>query len=241
MQCVILAGGLGTRMLPETSSIPKALIPVAGKPFAFWQLSWLADQGVSDIIYSVGYLGNQIADYVEDGALWGVPVRYVEERDRLLGTAGALRLAYDRGVLDRAFLLVYGDSFLQVRISEVWAYFLGVPEPALMTVLQNDDAWDRSNAIFTRGLVTRYQKGLVHPPREMRWIDYGLSVWSRDLLSRIPPRVPVELSTLYGTLSKERSLAGYEAFARFYEVGSPQGRADLETFLLRRPRTEEQG
>ena len=50
MQCLILAGGLGTRMRPQTEDVPKALIPVAGRPFADHQLTWLAGQGVTRVV-----------------------------------------------------------------------------------------------------------------------------------------------------------------------------------------------
>ena len=81
MQCVILAGGLGTRMWPEARTIPKTLLPVAGTPFATWQLSWLARSGIDSVVYCVGYLGQMIRDHVGDGAAWGLSVRYVDEGD----------------------------------------------------------------------------------------------------------------------------------------------------------------
>ena len=51
-------------MAPYTDTLPKALLPVAGRPFADWQLSWLAEQGVDEVIYSIGYLGDQIRRHV---------------------------------------------------------------------------------------------------------------------------------------------------------------------------------
>ena len=67
MQCVILAGGLGTRMQPRTETVPKALLPVAGRPFADLQLSWLARSGVTDVVYAIGHLGERIRAFVGDG------------------------------------------------------------------------------------------------------------------------------------------------------------------------------
>ena len=65
MQCVILAGGLATRMRPLTDTIPKAMVPVHGVPFADIQLRWLASQGVEDVVYAIGYRGEQIRDHVD--------------------------------------------------------------------------------------------------------------------------------------------------------------------------------
>ena len=60
MQCVILAGGIGSRMWPETKTVAKTLLPVHGKPFAAWQLSWLARSGIDSVVYSIGYLGDDV-------------------------------------------------------------------------------------------------------------------------------------------------------------------------------------
>src|SRR5688572_8190143 len=109
MECVILAGGLGTRMRPATEVIPKALIPVAGRPFVDWQLEWLASEGVQRAIFSVGYKGEQLRDHVGDGARFGLRVTWVDEGAHLRGTAGALRLAFDEGALPQSYLVIYGD------------------------------------------------------------------------------------------------------------------------------------
>src|SRR5919197_6751225 len=97
LQCVILAGGLGTRMRPATEAIPKALVPVLGSPFADWQLRLLASRGVERVVYSVGYRGDMLRDHVGDGSCFGLQVAWVDEGDDLRGTGGALRLAPDSG------------------------------------------------------------------------------------------------------------------------------------------------
>src|SRR5690349_10935272 len=105
MQCVILAGGLGTRMRPFTETVPKALLPVLGRPFVEHQLELCARHGVTEILFSVAHMGEQIERHVGDGARFGVRVSYVSEGATLRGTAGALRLALDRGCLAERFLL----------------------------------------------------------------------------------------------------------------------------------------
>ena len=67
MQCIILAGGLGTRMMPLTSTIPKSLIDIDGRPFIYYQLKWIAKHNISDVLISVGHYGQMIKDYVGDG------------------------------------------------------------------------------------------------------------------------------------------------------------------------------
>jgi NDP-sugar pyrophosphorylase family protein len=233
MQCVILAGGRGTRMAPFTDTIPKVLLPVAGRPFADWQLMWLAAQGVDEVVYSIGYLGDQIRDHVGVGEQWGLKVRYVDEGANLRGTGGALRQALEASALSEQFLVLYGDSYLCVDVRSVWSAFVASKKAALMSVYLNDGQWERSNAVFSDCIVARYEKGLTSIPSEMRYVDYGLSVFKGTTVEHwIPSDAVVDLADTFSALSAAGELAGYEAVERFYEIGSPRGLKDLEARLL---------
>ena len=122
MQCVILAGGLATRMRPLTETIPKALIPVGGRPFVDHQLGWLAGHGVTRrrAVASATAATRSARTTCGDGARHGLRVRFVDEGDDLRGTAGALRLALDEGALEESFLVTYGDSFLPIDFGAVF-------------------------------------------------------------------------------------------------------------------------
>lgn len=227
MQCVILAGGLGTRMRPLTDACPKTLLPVCGRPFAYHQLHWLAAQGVTEVVYAIGHQGELIRDYWLREPPPVPSVRYVDEGGHLRGTGGAIRLVLEQGVLEESFLVIYGDSFLPVDFAPIWQAFQSSGQPALMTVLRNEGRWDRSNAIYEDGRVVLYDKTAN---AAMRYIDYGLSVFRRDLFEPIPDKV-FDLSTLFRDLSVRGELAGFEVHQRFYEVGSPDGLAALEQYF----------
>ena len=232
MQCVILAGGIGSRMWPETRTVPKTLLPVGGRPFAAWQLDWLASAGIDSVVYCVGYLGDDVRAFVGDGSRWGLSVRYVDEGEALRGTAGAVRLALDQGRLAEDFLVLYGDSWLQVDPAGVLSELRRRSEPALMTVFCNDDRWDSSNVVFDGSRVVRYAKGVDPPPADMRWIDYGLTAIERDVIAEsVPPNEACDLAPVLGALASASRLAGFEVMDRFYEIGSVDGRHDLEQFL----------
>jgi MurNAc alpha-1-phosphate uridylyltransferase len=217
-------------MRPLTDELPKTLLPVGGVPFASHQLDWLAREGVDAVVYCIGYRGDLIREYVEGGARWGLSVDFVDEGGELRGTAGALRLALDEGVLRERFFVLYGDSYLPISLAPVWTAFGESGLPALMTVLRNEDRWDRSNAAVEGGLVTRYAKS--GEEESLRWIDYGLSVLDASVVAeRVSSGEEADLSELFAALSAERSLAAYEVEERFYEIGSPVGLADLERHL----------
>jgi len=234
-QCVVLAGGLGTRMHPRTQTVPKALLPVGGVPFVDHQLRWLAAHGVREVVFSVGYLGDMIEDHVGNGDSFGLPVRYVHEGKELRGTAGALRLALDLGVLDEHFLLTYGDSYLPVNFAEVAQAFAASRLPALMTVFRNEGRWDTSNVAFDSACkrVILYDKSrTLRPVHEFEYIDYGLSALRRETIEQeVPSGVVYDLAQVFHRLSLRGELAGFEVFQRFYEIGSPAGLAELEAQL----------
>ena len=225
-------------MRPLTDTIPKALIPAAGRPFLDHQLGWLAGHGVTEVVLCIGYRADAIRAHFDAGAgaHHGLSVRFVDEGDQLRGTAGALRLALDQGALHESFLVTYGDSFLPVDFAAVFAAFGAAGKPALMTVFRNDGRWDASNVIFDGRLVTLYDKQRrTRPVEEFRFIDYGLSALSRRVIAdEVPPDGTADLAGLFNALSLRGELAGFEVGQRFYEIGSPAGLEDFERWLNQR-------
>jgi NDP-sugar pyrophosphorylase family protein len=230
MQCLILAGGLATRLRPVTQTVAKAVLPVAGRPFAEYQLEWLAAAGVTEVVYAIGFLGEQIRHAVGDGSRFGLRVRYVDEGDELRGTGGAVRLAYDDGALGAAFLILYGDSYLRYDPGRAWREFERRRPDALMTVYRNEGRLEASNAQLQGEMVVRYDKRASD--QGMHHIDYGLSVIDRDaVVPEIPAGEVVDLADVYAELSRQGRLAGLEVSERFYEIGSTAGLAELEELL----------
>jgi NDP-sugar pyrophosphorylase family protein len=232
-QCVILAGGLGTRMQHLTATRPKALIEVNSRPFIDHQLAWLATHGVEEVVLSIGHLGTQLRDHVGDGRGLGLVVRYVDEGQVLRGTAGALRFALDSGALRERFLLTYGDSYLPIDFAAFAQAFERSGAPAMMSVVQNQGRWDRANTIVEAGAIVLYDKRPSPADfARMLHIDYGLLAFERSLIEqRIAPERHADLADLLHALSLAGVLAAYEVQTRFYEIGSQQGLADLEDFL----------
>jgi MurNAc alpha-1-phosphate uridylyltransferase len=233
MQCVILAGGLGTRLGAITKTLPKALVPVRNRPFIDYQLTWLERQLVTHVVLCVGHLGEQIVAHVGDGKRYGLAAEYVEDGPDLKGTAGALRRALDAGKLDDAFFVLYGDSFLPIAYPPVFARFREIGCAALMTVMRNEGRWDRSNVVYTPPRIALYDKHCGAAERaRMTHIDYGLSVLSSALIeARVPAEATSDLAHLFHRLSIANELAAYEVTERFYEVGSPVGIADFAEYV----------
>lgn len=224
---VLLAGGLATRLGPMTSKVPKSMMEVAGEPFIAHQLRLLAGQGIDDIVLCTGHLGGMIEAFVGNGAAFGCRVRYSSDGDTLLGTGGALRRALP--LLGETFWVMYGDSYLDIAYAPVLDAFAASGARALMTVFRNEGRWDTSNVEFADGRVLKYDK--VERTPAMAYIDYGLGILTADVIGLYPPAEAFDLAGVYRDLARAGELAGYEVTQRFYEIGSPAGLADADTYL----------
>ena len=225
---VILAGGHATRLLPITKVLPKALVDVAGIPFIIRQMSYLQEQGIRKVVLCIGYLGDMIRDVVGSGQKFGINVSYSEDGPNLLGTGGALMKAIPH--LGHEFFVLYGDSFLPVNFSAVQSAYHLSRKPALMTVLKNQNQWDKSNVVFVDGQLQEYNKHTQHSG--MSYIDYGLGVFSTSVMEQNPFGLSFDLADLYQHLSVQNQLAGMEVYERFYEIGSHTGLKETEEFFF---------
>jgi N-acetyl-alpha-D-muramate 1-phosphate uridylyltransferase len=230
----ILAGGLARRLRPVTEWVPKSLVDVAGRPFAEYQIELLRAQGLLDIVFLVGYLGEMVRDALGDGGRYGVALRYVFDGPRPLGTGGAVREALP--ALGDKFFVLYGDSYLDCDYRAVEDAFRSSGKRGLMTVCHNDDLWDRSNVEFRDGRIVRYDKR--RRDEAMRHIDYGLGAFQRSAFGDWPAGEAFDLVAVYQRLLADAALAGFDVGTRFYEIGSPEGLAETREHLRLKGRAE---
>jgi NDP-sugar pyrophosphorylase family protein len=230
----ILAGGLGTRLGPLSTQIPKSLVDVAGKPFAVHQLELLRKHGFTQVVLCVGHLGEQIYAALGDGSLWGMHLEYVFDvtsaagtKPKLLGTGGAIRHALS--ILGDEFLVLYGDTYLLCDYAAVVRAFQRSRKLGLMTVFRNVNQWDRSNVLFSGSKILLYDKR--QPVPDMQHIDYGLGVFHAQAFRTYPENQIFDLADVYQYLISRDELAGYEVTQRFYEIGSLSGLEETRRFL----------
>jgi N-acetyl-alpha-D-muramate 1-phosphate uridylyltransferase len=230
MQIVVLAGGLATRMRPETEQIPKSLLMVNGRPFVDWQLDRFAASGARSVVLCVGHLGEQIETHVRRALDRGLMVAYSYDGEQLIGTGGALRRALAR--LEPELVVTYGDSYLPFDYAAPLADLRAHPEAdATMSVYRNRGAFGPCNVALDGDWVARYEKGAQ--AGELDCIDYGAIALRRSVLEEIADGAVWDLSALWSKLARQRKLRAFVAPERFYEIGSPEGRRDLEQHLAR--------
>ena len=223
----ILAGGLATRLRPATNTTPKALLNVAGEPFLLHQLRLLQSQGFRKIVLCVGFLGEMIKAEIGNGSGIGLQIIYSFDGPTLLGTGGALKHAIPE--LGQHFVVLYGDSYMPADYAAIVEAFVLSAKPALMTVFKNEGRWGASNVQFEGGQIQSYDKKVRTP--QMRHIDYGIGVLTADVFACFNDNAPFDLADVYSRLVSEKKMAAYEVKRRFYEIGSAEGLAELDSLL----------
>jgi len=233
MQAVILAGGLGTRLRPLTEQIPKVMLSVDGQPFLLYLLRLLKDNGISDIVLCVGYLGEQVQQFFGTGENLGIRIRYSEEKGDLLGTGGALKQA--QSLLDERFFVINGDTYLPIDYGDVEDAFLRFNRKAVMVVYDNqEDTGVRNNVALDEDLmVTGHEKET--PTLDFKYVEAGVLALRREALELLEPGQPASLEKgLYPALIRQRELAAYVTTQRFYDIGLPSQQGVMEKLLKRR-------
>ncbi len=113
---MIFAAGLGTRLRPLTDTMPKALVPVLGKPLLLWQIEKLQQAGITDIIINIHHLGWQIRQYLQENNNFGCNILLSDESDRLLETGGGLKKAARLIGTDEPLLALNVDVLSNINI-----------------------------------------------------------------------------------------------------------------------------
>ncbi|MFP3196577.1 MAG: nucleotidyltransferase family protein [Caldivirga sp.] len=199
LTAVILAGGFGKRLRPLTDDRPKPLVEVAGRPILAWQIDWLREQGVTDIVLAVGYLGGKIFEYVGDGSQFGVKVYYSVEREPL-GTGGAIKNAL-KYINDEYFIVVNGDIITNLGVGR------------LLNALSNDTigAIALTPLRSPYGIVQVDERGFIvnfqEKPQLPYLINAGVYALRKLIKDYLPEKGDIEVHT-FPRLARDRKLLG---------------------------------
>ena len=178
-QGVILAAGHGTRMGPFGDAVPKPIAPICNKPLLVYQLEYMRDLGIEDIVIVIGHLGERIKQVLGDGSALGLKLNYIEQKERL-GLAHAV--GQIEPYVDRPFLLMLGDIFFDVNdLAAMTAAFEAGDTAAVLAVKVEPDiaAIRRNFAVLLRedGTVRRVIEKPLRAPNSLK----GCGIYLFDL------------------------------------------------------------
>ncbi len=230
MVAVITAGGRGTRIASVDGSVPKPMLPVAGKPVLKRQVEGLRRQGIDRIIFTIGYKGGQIRDFFGDGSLFGVQIDYIEEKEPL-GTAGALYYLKDRVKED--FLLINGDLIFDVDLHRMMDFHKERHAAATLLVHPNDHPYD--SGLIAAG-ETGQVNGWISKEDKRGWYqncaNAGIHILSPRLLDKLDAPQKTDLDR---DLLKPRIRSGevyaYRSPEYVKDMGTPERIAQVEKDL----------
>jgi histidinol-phosphate phosphatase family protein len=231
-QAVILAGGRGTRMRPLTDTRPKAMVEFHGKPFLEYLIEMLRDQGFERVLLLLGYLPEIITEHFGDGSRLGVRIDYdITGPDDL--TAHRVKVARDK--LDDIFLLMYCDNYWPLQFDRMWARYLELGAPAMVTVYGNADGYSRDSVIVgPDGFVEVFDRERTTPGLKGVEISYAI-LDKRAVLPLLPEHQELFEQAVYPALAEHHRLAAYWSDHRYYSVGGHARLPLTEEFLARRP------
>lgn len=205
MYAIIIAGGKGERLRPLTNDRPKHMILLGGKPILEYQVEWLKENGVTDIVVAAGHLHEVIEDYFEDGSRYGVRMAYSIE-DEPLGRGGALKLAYHRHVPDSEadIIATNGDNINTQALAPMIRQHTRTGAAATLLLTQLRSPY---------GIVQQRGKritGFREKPLLPHWLSAGVYVLSKEFFPRLPDNGDHE-DGLFPALAAEERLFAFKS------------------------------
>lgn len=214
-QIVIMAGGLGTRLLPHTENCPKPMLAVAGKPMLEHIIDRAKSEGFKRFVISIRYLGHVIEDYFGNGERLGVRIDYIKESTPL-GTAGALSLLNPRPVLP--FVVTNGDVLSDIKYSELLDFYTRNAAAAAMAVRLHD--WQHPfGVVQIKGVDIL---GFEEKPIVRHHINAGVYALSHESLNYLSRNEPCNMPTLFERLQASgKRVVAYPMHEPWLDVGRP--------------------
>jgi mannose-1-phosphate guanylyltransferase len=220
MQALILAGGEGTRLRPLTSSVPKPVVPLVGRPFIGFMLDWLGSHGVDEIVMSCGHMASGVRSVLRDGAGFGVRLRYVEE-PRPMGTGGAVKFA--EALLDERFLMLNGDVLTDLDLMALMAAHERTGAQATLALVGVEDPSAYGLVRTTaEGVVTGFVEKPDPAEVDTNCVSAGAYVLERDVLGLLAPDRPASIERDLFPRLVGSGLYGWTADAYWLDIGTPE-------------------
>lgn len=217
-QAVILAGGKGADMRPLTYEVPKALIPVKGKPVIEYTIETLRDAGVKDIIIAIGHMGDKIKEALGAGQKYGVRISYSEEHEPA-GSAGALKLAQAL-IHSEPFWVVNGDILADINLQDIIEFHQDKPYigTVVLTVAKQPKGY---GSVQLRGdKILKFIKRASD--KESHLVDAGIYLFDQRIFDHIPKNKPIDLEEAFAPMAKQGNLGGYLFEGKWFEVSTPE-------------------
>ena len=215
MKAVILAGGLGTRLQPYTTFLPKPMLPLGEKPILEHLIDWTRKNGVKSIVLCVSYLRKTIEDYFEDGKRFGVSIEYAVS-NRPLATAGQLKTA--EKFIDDTFVCMYGDSIFDFNLRNMINQHKKKKSFVTMSLYEY-----KTNLPYGVIETTKTDKVIAwnEKPEIKANINMGCYVMEPGIMDMIPKNIPYGMDdVIKKAMAKKKLVSSVVSKKGFLDIGN---------------------
>ena len=229
MQAILLCGGMGTRLRSVVSDRPKPMADICGKPFLQYLLEMLRDKGITEVIFALGYMGEMIEEYFQDGSAFGLKIAYSYEEDPL-GTGGAIRNALPK-IMEEEVLVLNADTYFPMDYQGLYRFHQendgdfslatrAVPDISRYGAVRRDAA----------GRILAWNEKLEDGGQPLAGeINGGIYVMKKSLIAEIPEgKQSLEQDCIPKWLSEGKRIFGLPFEGYFMDIGIPK---DYQQFI----------
>jgi len=215
VKAIILAGGLGTRLQPYTTFLPKPMLPLGEKPILEHLIDWTRKNGVKSIVLCVSYLRKTIEDYFEDGKRFGVSIEYAVS-NRPLATAGQLKTA--EKFIDNTFVCMYGDSIFDFNLRNMINQHKKKKSFVTMSLYEY-----KTNLPYGVIKTTKTDKVIAwnEKPEIKANINMGCYVMEPEIIDMIPKNIPYGMDdVIKKAMAKKKLVSSMVSKKGFLDIGN---------------------
>lgn len=230
-QAILLVGGLGTRLMPLTRTVPKPMLPVAGLPVTEHQLVTARRAGITSLVLATSYLSDVFIPYFGDGSRWGMKLQYAVEEEPL-GTGGAIRNAAELLTGDESIVIFNGDVLSSHDLSRQIQMHESLDADVTMHLTHVADARAYGCVpVDADGRVTAFLEKMEKPVANT--INAGCYVFHPRVIQQIPVGkvVSIEREIFPDLVNRGQAIYGMVEDSYWIDIGRPsallQGSVDM--------------
>jgi mannose-1-phosphate guanylyltransferase len=223
-KAIILAADQGIKFRPFTYEMPKAMLPVAGRPLLEHIITGLRESEIRDIYISVGHLSDKVKSYFGDGSKFGIKITYSKQTKKNMGTGGALRNFKKFIGQKEPFFLIYGDVLADINYRDLTQFYYAHQEGLGVVALTTVDQPELWGVVKLKGDdIMEFQEKPAAKTTKSHLISAGIYLFTPKIFEFIPKdkKVSLEKQVLPMAL-KENKLKGYSLEGDWYDISTPK-------------------
>lgn len=224
-QAVILCGGKGERLRPLTESTPKPMIRIDDRPFLEFLLEKISSQGIKRFVILSGYCGDQIKDYFESGAEWGIDIQYSHgptEWDT------AKRLWESRNLLDKNFLFLYSDNYINFDLIKLENHHFKSKKPLTLSLAKKKNG---NIAIDEKSIVKKYD--LDRDDVSLDLVEIGFMIANTSKIISYYDNENSSFSKVIKRMTEDNKVSGFQYHNSYYSISDPDRLEITKEYLLK--------